>query len=82
MERNLFSSIQLPGSKPGDANWECARWGFHNFHDLFDAMCDSDEFGDDKYNDLLLESMIELENDEKCVLNGTKSNLITKKILN
>lgn len=38
--RNIFKLIQLPGSKPGDANWETARWGFADWDSLFKNMFD------------------------------------------
>lgn len=41
--RDIFKLIQLPGSKPGDANWETARWGFSDWDSLFKTMFVDDE---------------------------------------
>lgn len=84
MERNIFSSIQLPGSKPGDANWEYTKWGYRTLDELMEAMCgDSSESplydGNDKS---IVDSVVACEEDVNCILNGTKIKLIVGPILN
>lgn len=83
MDRNIFSKIQIPGASPTDANWECARWGFHTWEELFNNMfSDSIEWHNDDENSALNSTMEELENDVNSILNGTKHKLISYEILN
>lgn len=49
-QRNIFRSLQLPGSKPGDPNWEYARWGFKDLRSLIKDFI-GDESSDDEKSD-------------------------------
>lgn len=42
-QRNIFSSIQIPGSKPGDKNWNTARWGYPDWDSLFNNMIENSD---------------------------------------
>lgn len=46
MERDdFYKSIQLPGSKPGDANWKYARWGWESAEHMLQELFGDDESG-------------------------------------
>lgn len=73
--------MAILGSKPSDANWKSARYGYKSWDDAWKALggADSDSDSDSPLNDgndeLLVNSMIACENDENCILNGTKYKL-------
>lgn len=63
--RNIFKSIQLPGSKPGDPNWETASWGYSDWNSLFDSC-----FGDSKNEEQSAVTMINNDKDTVIDINS------------
>lgn len=58
-ESNIFRSIQLPGSKPSDSNWESAKWGFHDMQSLREYVFSdcSNELKDDAFDSLMADAV-------------------------